>query len=104
MFEFELKCPGGEKESVAFTAQAAFVERDSTPPFNEYSEARVEFPEAPIGETLDVKVLQLRRRQREEAADHTNRIGLIDPALAGRRRLDVGLTFETRDDGRYWSA
>jgi hypothetical protein len=84
VFEYELKRPGGEPEPVAFTAQAAFVECDSTPPFNEYWgtapagatitiaspyggtsvtangdghwEARVEFPDAPLGEMFDVKI------------------------------------------------
>jgi hypothetical protein len=84
VFEYDLQRPGGEPEPVAFTAQAAFVECDSTPPFNEYWgtaaagaaitiaspyggtsvtsngdghwEARVEFADAPLGETFDVKI------------------------------------------------
>jgi hypothetical protein len=84
VFEYELQRPGDEPEPVAFTAEAAFVECDSTPPFNEYWgaapagatitiaspyggtsvtangeghwEARVEFPDAPLGETFYVKI------------------------------------------------
>ena len=88
VFEFSLVRPVPEPEPepdpIAFTAQAAFVECDSTPPYNEYWgtstagakitissafggkqvssnadghwEARVEFPEAPLGETFMVTV------------------------------------------------
>ena len=89
VFEFSLVRPVPEPEPepdpIAFTAQAAFVECDSTPPYNEYWgtstagakitissafggkqvianadghwEARVEFPEAPLGETFMVTVI-----------------------------------------------
>jgi hypothetical protein len=84
VFEYELGRPAAEPVPVAFTAQAAFVECDSTPPFNEYWgtapagstitiaspyggtsvtangdghwEVRIEFPDAPFGETFDVNV------------------------------------------------
>jgi hypothetical protein len=88
VFEFGLLRPvtepEPEPEPIEFTAQAAFVECDSTPPFNEYWgtstagakitissafggkqvvangdgnwEARVEFPEAPLGETFMVTI------------------------------------------------
>jgi hypothetical protein len=84
VYEFGLVRPASEPRPVDFTAQAAFVECDSTPPFNEYWgtstagakitissdfggkqvvsngdghwEARVEFPEAPFNETFMVTV------------------------------------------------
>jgi hypothetical protein len=86
VFEFGLLRPVIEPDPVPidFTAQAAFVECDSTPPFNEYWgtstagakitissvfggkqvvangdgnwAARVEFPEAPLGETFMVTI------------------------------------------------
>jgi hypothetical protein len=91
VFEFSLVRPVPEPEPepepdpIDFTAQAAFVECDSTPPYNEYWgtstagakitissafggkqvtsnadghwEARVEFPDAPLGETFMVTVI-----------------------------------------------
>lgn len=87
VYEFSLvrPAPEPEPEPIDFTAQAAFVECDSTPPYNEYWgtstvgakitissafggkqvtsnseghwEARVEFPEAPLGETFMVTVI-----------------------------------------------
>lgn len=82
VFEFDLPRP--EAPAHDFTAQAAFVECDSTPPFNEYWgkaapgatvtiespyggssvtangegtwEARIEFPDAPVGEKFIVRI------------------------------------------------
>ena len=84
VYEFGLVRPASEPQPIDFTAEAAFVECDSTPPFNEYWgtstagakitissdfggkqvvsngdgrwEARVEFPEAPLNETFMVTV------------------------------------------------
>jgi hypothetical protein len=84
VFEYGLRRPAGEPAPIGFTAQAAFVECDSTPPFNEYWgtapagatisitspyggkqvtangdgnwEARIEFPSAPLGETFFVRL------------------------------------------------
>jgi len=84
VFEFGLVRPATEPTPIDFTAQAAFVECDSTPPYNDYWgmstagatitissefggkqtvsngdghwEARVEFPEAPLNETFMVTV------------------------------------------------
>ena len=85
VFEFGLVRPVSEPTPIDFTAHAAFVECDSAPPFNEYWGtstagatitissayggkqvtsngdgnwgARVEFPEAPVGETFMVTVI-----------------------------------------------
>ena len=84
VYEFGLVRPASEPVAIDFTAQAAFAECDSTPPFNEYWgtstagakitissdfggkqvtsngdgnwEARIEFPDAPVGQTFMVTI------------------------------------------------
>ncbi len=84
VYEFGLVRSASEPVAIDFTAQAAFTECDSTPPFNEYWgmstagakitissdfggkqvtsngdgnwEARIEFPDAPVGQTFIVTI------------------------------------------------
>lgn len=93
-FSFELKVPAEEAASVEFSANAEFVECDSTPPYNVYFgtaqpgsaivvsspygsgektvgesggwELLVEFPTAPIGETFVVSVKSVATGQVKE--------------------------------------